>query len=178
LANFIGYQLAWFITVAGAGRGLAWPGIVATVTFSVIQLIASNQRVLDAKLLSMALLFGLLCDGALQRLSWVEFEAPAPGILHDYAPLWILSLWLAFSLTLNRSLSWLQSRPWMAALFGAIGAPLAYTAAGRGWSALQFTTPTYRGELWLALCWGLAMYLFARTVIRSRTTAPQYPETP
>jgi hypothetical protein len=64
----------------------------------------------------------------------------------------------------------------MAALFGAIGAPLAYTAAGSGWHALQFLTPKWRGELWLAVTWALAMYLFARVVTshvnRPRSTQP------
>lgn len=163
-ANFLGYQLTWFITVAGAGRGLPWVGVAATSLFSAIQLAVSDQRALDVRLLSMALLFGVLCDGGLARLQLVDFSAATPAIPTGGAPLWILTLWMAFSLTLNRSLRWLQRRPLTAAIFGAIGAPLAYTAAGMEWNSLEFLAPRWRGELWLALSWALAMYLFARVV--------------
>ncbi len=159
-ANLIGYQVTWFITVIGAGHGYLWPGVIAGTVFSAATLAVSTHRTLDLKLIGMALTFGLVSDGLLATLHLMNYEAPsAIG-----APFWILSLWSAFAVTLNRSLAWLQRRPPAAAAFGALGGPLAYSGAARGWGAVDFVAPTWRGEVFLALSWATAMYLFARVI--------------
>ena len=45
-----------------------------------------------------------------------------------WAPYWMVALWGAFATTLNHSLRWLTRRPVFAALFGAVGGPIAYSA--------------------------------------------------
>jgi Protein of unknown function (DUF2878) len=159
-ANLIGYQVTWFITVIGAGHGDLWPGVIAGTAFSAANLAMSTDRTLDLKLIGMALTFGLVSDGLLATLHLMSYEAPGP----TGAPLWILSLWSAFAVTLNRSLAWLQRRPPAAAAFGALGGPLAYSGAARGWGAVDFVAPIWRGEVFLALSWAAAMYLFARVI--------------
>jgi hypothetical protein len=128
----------------------------------------SRQLAVDSKLIPLALLFGTLSDGGLASFHLIEYAAPSPSIPpYLGAPLWIVSLWMAFAVTLTRSLAWLMDRPALAAAFGALGGPLAYSGAARGWHALHFEPPQWRGETWLALSWALAMYLFAMIVRRS-----------
>jgi hypothetical protein len=161
-SNLIGYQVAWFITVFGAGHGSTWPGVLATSAFCAANLAMSRERLLDLKLIGMAVLFGLLSDGSLDALNLLHYSAPHPSIpTSTGAPLWILTLWCAFAVTLNRSLQWVQRRPPAAAAFGALGGPLAYSGAGRGWGAVEFVAPAWRAEIWLAVSWATAMYLFA-----------------
>jgi len=57
--------------------------------------------------------------GAGHGLSW-------PGLLG-------LTLWAAFALTFTQSLTYLQTRPLMAAILGSVGGPLAYLGASHGW---------------------------------------------
>lgn len=167
-ANLIGYQVAWFITVLGAAHGYWWPGVLAGTSFCLAHLALPGQRLLDLKLIGMAIAFGLLSDGSLAILHFIRYMAPNPSIpTASGAPLWILSLWSAFAVTLNRSLGWLQRRPLAAVAFGALGGPLAYSGAAKGWGAVEFVGPAWRGELWLAVSWATAMYLFSR-VIRER----------
>ena len=65
---------------------------------------------------------GLLLDGSLVRAGWLSFAASWPAPFEAVgAPPWILALWAVFPLTLTRSLSVLQSRPWLAALLGGFG---------------------------------------------------------
>jgi hypothetical protein len=162
--NLIGYQVAWFLTVFGASRGLSWLGIAAGLLFAAANLALSNQRALDFKLIALAIMFGVLSDGGLVMCRLIDYAAPTPAL--PAAPLWIVTLWMAFSTTLNRSLTWLQRRSWVAAAFGAVGGPLAYSAAARA-GALQFEAPEWRAEMWLAVSWALSMYLFARVIEKS-----------
>ena len=68
-------------------------------------------------------------------------------------PAWMLALWANFATTLNLSLAGLQTRPWLAALLGLIGGPLAYWG-GASLGAMTFVAPL-PALTTLALGWAL-----------------------
>jgi hypothetical protein len=159
--NFVAYQAVWFAVVASAGHGRAVLGMGAAAFFAGAQLALSRRRRGDVGLMAAAVCLGVLIDGALGVCGWLRYAAPEPAIPPHGAPLWILCLWAAFALTLTRSLAWLTRRPWLAALFGALGGPLAYASAARGFGAVEFAPPAARACAALALGWGGAMPLLA-----------------
>lgn len=155
--NLLGYQAAWFVAVGFAARGLAWPGIVACVGFAALTWWHSPLRQSDLRLVAAALACGLLLDGALAATGWLHYAAPMPALP---APAWIVALWAAFAMTLQHSMQWLLARPLAAVLFGAIGGPLAYSGASRGFDAVAFNMPM-QATLLLGFGWGVAMWLLA-----------------
>lgn len=154
LGNLLGYQLVWFIAVIGAGRDDAWPAIGAALLFATWQLAISSSRALELRLIAAALVFGTTIDGIAAAAGFIHYSAAAPALPPGGAPLWILALWVSFALTLTRSLASLKGRPRIGMLVGAVGAPLAYLGAARGWHAIAFVQPEWRGLLWLAVTWG------------------------
>ena len=159
--NFLGYQLVWLIAVSGAARGLVWPAIAGVAAFAAWQLTSSRTRRSDLKLLAVALVLGVLLDGALSRSGLLRYASPDVALPPGGAPLWILALWGAFALTINHSLAWLRHR-WLAAtLLGAAGGPLAYLAAARLSGAVTFSPPLIAGVVALAVSWGVALFLLA-----------------
>jgi hypothetical protein len=176
-ANLIGYQCVWFATVIGAGRGLWWPAVVATVLFALLHLALCRQtpaqRAVDFRLMAVAIGCGLLLDGGIAGTGLAEYAAGHVAIPSGAAPLWILSLWAAFSLTLRHSMTFLLGRPLLAAAFGAIGGPLAYLGAGRGWQAIVFAEPLWLALVALAVGWGIAITLLTLLAMRwSASAAP------
>jgi len=170
-ASLIGYQLVWFAAVIGAGRGLAWPGIVGMLLYAACQLAAARHYKADLSLMATAIVLGLLVDGGLICAGLASYAAPWPSAM--LAPAWILALWATFAMTFTQSLSWLQTRLWLAALLGAIGGPLAYLSASRGWHVVNFADPAWRGLLWLGIGWALATPALAWLARRwSIDTAP------
>lgn len=167
-SNLVGYQIVWFVAVIGAGRGLAWPAVLAACAFVAWQLATSRHRLFDLHLIGIALLLGLLLDGSLAFGGWLRYAAAAPAVPSGGAPLWILALWAAFALTLTKSLRFLHKRLWLAAAFGALGGPLAYLGAERGWGAVVFVAPAWQGLLGLALGWALAIVILTRRARRLR----------
>jgi len=170
-ANLLGYQAAWFIAVGCAARGLAWPGIAACLGFAAVAWWHSPLKRGDAWLAGVALGYGLLLDGVLAASGWLGYAAPVPALP---APTWIVALWVAFAMTLRHSLRWVLERPVIAVLFGAIGGPLAYWGAGRGFNAVVFVMPL-QATLMLALGWAVAMATFV-AVARASTAAAFAPE--
>ncbi|RZA20088.1 MAG: DUF2878 domain-containing protein [Lysobacteraceae bacterium] len=162
--NLLGYQAAWFIAVGFAARGLAWPGMLACLGFAALTWWHSPMKRSDLRLVVTALLCGLLLDGTLAATGWLRYSAPLPALP---APAWIATLWMAFAMTLQHSLQWLLARPSVAIVFGAIGGPLAYWGASRGFHAVAFTMPVHATVL-LAVGWGVAMALLVAVARRTR----------
>lgn len=162
--NLLGYQAAWFVAVGFAARGLAWPGMLACLGFAAITWWHSPLRRSDLQLVVTALLFGLLLDGTLAATGWLRYAAPLPALP---GPAWIATLWVAFAMTLQHSLQWLMARPLAALLFGAVGGPLAYWGASRGFQAVVFAAPVH-ATLLLAIGWGIAMSLLVVVARRAR----------
>jgi hypothetical protein len=171
-ANFIGYQLVWFAVVGTAAGSRPWLGFAAAAVFVAVQISISDRRAQDLRLLLVAFALGLGVDGTLSELGWIRYDAPAPALPSGGAPLWILALWVSFSLTLTRSLAWLSGHPVWTAVFGAIGGPLAYWGAARGFHTVRFVPPSYRVIAGLAAGWSTAMSVLFHMVRRWPSSSP------
>lgn len=163
--NLAGYQVVWFATVIGAGRGQWWPAVAAAAVFVAWQLWLADRRQLELRLIAAAVVVGAVLDGGLAVSGQLDYAVDGIALPAGGAPIWILALWCAFALTLNHSLRWLQPRPWLSALFGGIGGPLAYLAA-RGFSAVSFAGGGWQALLWLAIGWATAIPLLMGLITR------------
>lgn len=164
--NLILYQATWVAAVAGAGRGLWWPGLVVLGVFAVVQLSLSQWRRADVCLFIGVSLLGFVLDSTFVQFGLMKFQAPVPW--PGLAPVWMVALWTSFALTLNHSLAFLQARPLLSALLGATGAPFAYWAAGRGWHAVEFPLGVAPMVGATAILWALLMPLLSRMSLRLR----------
>ena len=172
-ANLIGYQLVWFAVVIAAARDQPRWGIAAALVFVAAQWRDSPLRSSDARLVAVALGLGIAIDGSLAATGVLRYASASPGLL---APGWILALWAAFAMTVNHSMAFMRGRLGVAALLGAVGGPLAYLGAARGFGAVAFAVPAWRGIALLAIGWAIAMavlmVLAGRWRHRDRTTVP------
>ncbi len=155
--NAIAYQLVWFAAVIGANHDLAWPGVLAALVFLTATLRSSPHRALDLRLITLAMLCGLVIDTACAWLELVHYAAPMAGPWPFIAPSWILALWASFSATLTRSMRWLLPRPWLGVLLGALGAPLAYRGAAALGTSVILIPPTWQALVALGTGWAVAM---------------------
>ena len=156
--TLLAYQTTWFAAVIGAGRGLGWPGATCAGLFTLWRLAVSPQRALELRLALTALALGLLLETLWVRGGLLSYRAAWPWLA---APGWILALWWAFGLSTAPLLGHLHRRLPLAAVLGAVGGPLAYLGAARGWHAVQFAQPHWHGLLALAAGWAVAMPLLA-----------------
>lgn len=160
LTNAIGYQLVWIASLMGAIHGSRYAGPLAAAVFACMVLAFGKQRRADLRLIPLALAIGLLADSAWIALGWLDYSAPWPS--SEFAPGWILAIWLAFSLTLNHSLAFLRRRYALASLLGAIGGPLAYWCAAHGFGAVHFDAPDMTVLIGLGIAWALMIPMLMR----------------
>jgi hypothetical protein len=154
----IGPTIGWFACVIGAAKDLFWLGPL-TVTLLVLASIGIRglrflSRILI--LLSASIVFGLLFDSLL-----IGFDIYTPKrwlIPAPLATLWLLALWVNFSITIDTSLKWLQNHLGYAAMAGAVFGPIAYLS-GQRLGALTIDRSSGLKIVILAIAWALAMVL-------------------
>jgi len=165
--NVVLFQTAWFAAVLGAARGLFWLGPLVMIPTLSVHLALQSNRKGEMRLLLAAGLLGLVFDTVLVAggvFTPLQHLFPRP-----YSPPWMICLWLNFAATLNVSMAWLRGRYLLAALFGAIGGPLAYYGGAR--LGATEALPTTAGMLLLAIGWGLITPLLVRLAAKfSRTS--------
>jgi hypothetical protein len=153
IVNFVVFQVAWFLSLKGAAIGYPWLGVVAVLAFLALEMFFGKDPWADARIAAFAALGGVLFDTLFVQFGLLRYASPEPFTWA--APYWILAMWANFGLTLNSSLGWLQGRPVLAAVLGAVGGPLAYLAGVRiGAATLIAPGPVAYGAI--GLVWGIA----------------------
>lgn len=171
--NIAFYQATWFAAIAGAARGWWWAGPLMLAVFAAWQVAVSSERRADLELMLCAAVVGFAVDTLCVRGGMLVYAAAAPSA--GFAPIWIVALWMSFALTLNHSLAWLKQHLALSAVLGAIGAPLAYWAAARGWNAISFVAQPAIALGLLAVAWAIlapTLLLLARHRMREDRTRP------
>jgi hypothetical protein len=155
IANFLLFQLGWFAAVLGGAHNLPWAGAAVALTIVVFHLASAPRPRPELVLIGIATAVGAAWDSLLVAMGWLVFASGT--LVAGLAPLWIVAMYALFATTLNASLNWLKGRYLMAALFGAIGGPLAYYA-GEKLGGVSFPDPLTAMTA-LALGWGALMPL-------------------
>lgn len=135
----IGFKLSWFALVLF--QNLLVIPVLLFVFWSLWRCNPSERLIW----LALAAL-GIALDSALQYSGVLSFNGAA------WLPLWMLVLWLVFSLVVVQVFSVYLQKYWLAALIAAVSGPMAYLggAALSGQMRVSHTTEAY---IALALCW-------------------------
>lgn len=175
----LGQNAGWFACVLSAARGRHWLGPLVVAGLVVLHLATRSRR--SARrivcLAATAVFFGfcfdslLILGGVYEPVRWV---VPPP-----WAPIWLMALWINFSLIVDVPLQWLQKHLVIAAVCGGIFGPAAYLA-GQRLGAIRIGTPAlfHLGILVIAWALGLAaLMLMARRLpgFESRQAVRQKP---
>jgi hypothetical protein len=162
--NIIGFQTVWFLCVYGAANSNIVPGLIAAVVFGLAVSILSPNRKRDLITLSLALPIGFIMDSILAKSGLITFSHALPS--ENWAPIWILGLWLGFSYTLNHSLHSIYAKPFAIFLFGFLGAPLAYSIAAYKFGAMTFNGDVLTALIAIACVWGFGLLLLRHLNMR------------
>ncbi len=169
--NFLWYQSVWFTAILG--REALEPFLFALLG---LHLIWCGHWRTELKLMVSCGIFGVIADSALS-LSGLYLFDPAPSLLP--IPLWLVGLWLGFAGTLNHSMSYLMSRPWLASAASLAAAPFSYFAGAR-FGAVTFGLDAQAVAITIGATWAILMLLFAKMAAGQKNislpenrTAPQ-----
>lgn len=130
LVNIALLNLLWFASILGTAHAQLWPAIMMLFLLLMVTFIYQGISKLDAKIIAVSLICGILIDGFLASQGTITYG----HTLHDVAflpPTWILLLWVGFGATVRVGMQWLLSNPVIGGAFMLIGAPLSYYSAAK-----------------------------------------------
>jgi len=146
--------------VLGAADSKSWIGPAVVACILPLHVFMVADRLAMMKVIGLLGGVGYLVDSVLGLAGVLEFQDDNFGG-RLLAPMWLLGLWLFFATTLGSSLSWLSSRPRLAAVLGAAFGPVSYYA-GFNLGALQLGAPHLRSLFMIAIVWSLLLPLWFR----------------
>ena len=156
LQNFILFQAGWFsCVIAGANQGYAWIGVAVVILIVAVHLARANNSGKELMLIVTTMLLGTVLDSVLILAGLLSFDNGI--IISGLAPYWLIAMWALFATTLNVSMKWLKHKYLIAAVFGALGGPIAYYA-GHRLGAVGFID-TNSSMLAVGVGWALMMPL-------------------
>ena len=156
IANAMGFQLVWFICV----QGNSIYAVIAVLALLVLYHLTFRTNLKNWKALCIFSVLGYLGDGVIAyvfQLNYAEVKSLVPSTMSAeaaslstgsiestlpplLAPLWLLSLWVAFATTLDHSMKWILKTPLLTIAIGLFLVPLSYLA-GIKLSNSQFMVP-------------------------------------
>lgn len=152
--NYAGFQIGWSACVVGASRGLCWLGPAVAAVLVAAHLASAPRPRRELRALAAVGLLGAAIEAAALSAGLYEYAcAPSSRWL---PPAWIVALWVLLAATFDSSLGWLAGRPGLAALFGAVGSPLSFSAGAR-LGAARLLVPAPLGLAALAAIWAVGL---------------------
>ncbi len=172
VANAGGFNIVWFVTVFGAAGGLAWAGPAALLVFAIATISTSARPRYDYAAMAVFATAGIVLDSAWSLTGTVSYAAGWPSA--QFAPIWLITLWAAFALTLGHSLAWLRPRRMLAGLFGLLGGGFSYWVGARV-GAVETAIPAWQYGLGVGLVWAVSLPVLIRlTAIAAHRRLPAY----
>jgi len=137
LQNFVLFQAGWFACVlGGATSDYAWAGVVSVTLIVAVHLARADKVRNELMLIVSTAILGTAWDSGLMVTGLFSFTSGV--VVPVIVPLWMIAMWALFATTLNVSMKWMKGRYRLAAVFGAIGGPVAYYA-GHRLGAVEFS---------------------------------------
>ena len=153
LINIVGFKVGWVSSVLGAAAHMPWLGPAVFAVVVSVHLRRARRPELELGLVIAAGVIGIWFDSFLVVMGWVAYSS---GQFSEVlAPYWIVTMWMLFATTLNRSMAWLRGRSVLAAALGAVAGPGSYFA-GQKLGAIDLVQPT-AALLALAVGWAFIM---------------------
>jgi hypothetical protein len=136
----IGFKLSWFALVLF--QNLLIIPVLLFVLWSLWRCSTAERLTW----LALAVV-GITLDSVLQYSGVLSFTGSG------WLPLWMLTLWLAFSLVVVQVFSVYLQKYWLAALIAAVSGPMAYLGGAALSGQMQVSSAT-EAYVALVLCWG------------------------
>ncbi|MCF7886776.1 MAG: DUF2878 domain-containing protein, partial [Candidatus Marinimicrobia bacterium] len=128
--NTFGHQMIWWASVLGAIYAIPYLGPLLMLPVLTFHLLYTSNMKYEFILILVAAVLGTFMDTLFNIFGIVEYSGTY-SFASWLAPIWITSMWVGFSTTINYSLKKLGSKKYLGMILGAVFGPIAYLAGQR-----------------------------------------------
>lgn len=173
LTNALSFQIAWFICVQGNNLYAVLTTVCLLSLHAILFRINTYLQIKSSLLLLAFCLIGFIGDNLIAftvDLTYSNYQNNQILSLTTLGPVWLLCLWLSFSITMNHSMKWLFQSPVIAFCIGLLFVPLSYIA-GITLSESTLLAPYWQFFILEGLWWALLLtgYQILNSDIRKKS---------
>ena len=153
--DLIGFKICWVTCAFCTQWDQPYLGSLITLIFILLHLFIVQFNSRDIQIIFIASILGFIIDTLFFQFNLIQYQG---GILANFqvAPLWIISMWAGFAITLLYTLDHIKNKYFTSSLLGIIGGPLSYSA---GVEIGSITINYSFSYFLLAICWGVVVPL-------------------
>jgi len=122
--NFLGLQTTWAACAYGATNSMPNLGVIVGLAYIVLHMLLTKTRNQDLLILLAVGTIGISIDHINSYLGLMSFTDN--NTTHSMIPIWLMILWIVFSLMLPHSLNWLGKSTMLAFFLGGFGGASSY----------------------------------------------------
>lgn len=157
----LGFQAVWFACAWGIGNGYPWLPLIASLAYLGFYISRQTEKKWVYLFLLKIFALGFVVDSLISGLGLMIFQSAYPQPLEGFQPWWLSLLWLSFGASAKACFFWLEKRPFLALVLGAISGPVAY------FSGLQlgaFVAIYWQGYILLSIAYAGVMILLIKLI--------------
>lgn len=150
--NFLGLQITWAACAYGATHSMPMLGVIVGLIYIALHMLLTKTRNQDLLILLAVSAIGISIDHTnsyLGLISFIDNDTTFPMI-----PLWLVTLWMVFSLMLPHSLNWLGKNTMLAFFLGGLGGASSYWL-GHKLGAISLSEPLLLSIVILFIEWAV-----------------------
>lgn len=167
--NYALYQTGWFACILGAAWDRPVIGALLAGALIAAHFVVTDDRRTELRLLLLTLAIGLVAEAIQVHFGTYAFRS---GVVVAWmSPPWLLLMWAQFATTFRASMRAIMTVPAHAAVFGALGGPIAFIA-GERLGAVTLAVPVAPALLRLAVVWGVALAACAHLARAATAASP------
>ncbi len=164
MVNYALYQTGWLACILGAAWDRPVTGALVAAALIAVHFAITDAPGTGLRLLLITLAIGIVAEWVQVKSGTYTFRS---GVVVAWmSPPWLLLMWAQFATTFRSSARAIMTVPARAAVFGALGGPIAFIA-GERLGAVTLATPVAPALLRLGVVWGVAMTVCAVAARRS-----------
>lgn len=164
--NVAAFYVAWFVAVLAAAKGWPMAAVGACLAVAGLHLWLSARRSVEFGLMAVSALVGLAIETLMIQAGLATYASSGP--IDGIAPIWLVTLWIAFATLFNVSLAWLKARLWLAIPLAFAGGPACYLA-GAKLGGMVLAEPLWISLSVIGALWAVA---FPVLMVIARLTDP------
>jgi len=168
LINILFFYLCWWLSIYGAINEMYFLGIISVSIYMIFHFSYLSKSYYEYYYIIICFLISFVPDTVLLNLNLISYN----GILstkYNLLPLWALSLWLCFSLSIFHSFSFLKKKYFISSVLGIVSGPVIYYSCSMA-EIIAFKANINFILILIAVIWSflLPLYVFIADILRDK----------
>tara|TARA_Y100000590_G_C15566106_1_gene956668 strand:- start:418 stop:939 length:522 start_codon:yes stop_codon:yes gene_type:complete len=158
IINLTGFYICWWVSIYGAIKEIYYLGLLFLFFYMIIHFKYISFHESEYLYIIISFLLGFAIDTVLLNIGLIDYKGFLPE-KYNLSPMWAITLWMCFGLSIFHSFQWIQKKYLIAMLLGMVSGPIIYYSCLKG-DIIKFNYPLLNVLVIISFLWSIILPLF------------------